>query len=62
MTLETARLNINGYFWAFNRRCVVLVADMFGGQVHYGFMTVDNGNPVNGWIPAEFVGGTELTK
>lgn len=62
MTLETARLNVNGYFWAFNRRCKVLVADVFGGVVHYGFMTVDEGNFLNGWIPADFIGGTELTK
>jgi len=62
MTLETARLNVNGYFWAFNRRCLVLVVDLFGGVVHYGFMTVDDGNRIVGWIPANFIGGTELTK
>lgn len=62
MTLEAARLNVDSYFWAFNRRCQVLLADKFNGTVHYGFRTVDDGNPIVGWIPADLVGGCELTK
>ena len=65
MTLETAELNVGCYFWSFNRRCrIVLVndsEDVFEKVVHYCFKTVDNGNPISGWIPAELVGQCELT-
>jgi hypothetical protein len=63
MTKETAEQNIAGYFWAFNRRCQVNCVTFFGPTLHYGFVTVDDSTPiVVGWIPVDFVGGTELTK
>ena len=61
--LETAKQNIGGFFWLKNNRCQVTKADSFSGTVHYGFVTVDKptGNNIAGWIPAEIIGGTELT-
>jgi hypothetical protein len=61
MTRETANRNIGGYFWAFNRRCKVTTVDSFSGVLHYGFVTVNESENISGWIPAEFVGGTEWT-
>lgn len=61
MDLETAKLNIDGFFTIKNRRCQVTKVDSFSGVVHYGFVTCDYKNRITGWIPAEFIGGTEFT-
>lgn len=66
MTKESIESNLGCYFWAFNRRCQVIMIesddDLLEGIFHYCFKTVDNGNPISGWIPAELVGQCELTK
>lgn len=62
MNKETAQKNIGGFFTLSLRRCQVVQVDSFGGILHYGITWKDNtGATFSGWIPVEFVGGTELT-
>lgn len=61
MDIELAKRNVGFYFTIGLRRCKVVKADRFGDQVHYGFVSVDKNQPINGWIHADFVGGCELT-
>lgn len=62
MNEENARLNINCYFTVAGRRCQVTQVDHFSGILHYGFVTVDGGEFILGWIPVAFVGQCEYSK
>lgn len=63
MTIEAVEQSIGCYFTVNGRRCQVVNVNRFGAELHFGFMTVDELNPIiAGWIPVELVGQCEFTK
>jgi hypothetical protein len=61
MKEENAKQNLNCYFTAYNRRCLVTQVTTFSGVLHYGFITVDDKDFLCGFIPVEFIGQCEYT-
>lgn len=62
MTTDQAEKNLDRYFTIKNRRCQVVSTATFSAVVHYGFVTVDAGEFLVGWIPADLIGRCETNK
>jgi hypothetical protein len=61
MNEENAKANIDCYFTISGRRLQVTKVDSFSGTLHYGFIAVDDGPFICGWIPVDLVGQCEYS-
>ena len=59
MTRDIAVLSIGSYTTINGRRLNIIRVDSFGGTLHFGIISVDDGAPITGWIPVSLVGQCE---